>query len=276
MRLLATVFLLLFVNQTQQLNPDTHPKKPGVSERDTQREAQNEEKQASDAAKCVGCVTIQQPNAETKQANAYDPRHDPLYRAYLGFTIFGVIVGLLGVGAIYSQTKATAQAAQATARSAQAAENSVGLLLRSERPWIIIRTTVKRDFQGNSFKFTLVNSGRTPANVISARTYHEIVPRNENHPTQPTGAPYTDVRDFGIVPPTKDGVKLDAMRLDEPVEEEFLEVRNGAQTFLRYIAIIYRNTLDEAMIHETKLVYRYDFMQQIFEPQHVKGYTKYS
>ena len=48
-------------------------------------------------------------------AQAPDPKQDFLYRAYLGFTILGVVVGLAGLYIIYGQTKSTATAATAAA-----------------------------------------------------------------------------------------------------------------------------------------------------------------
>jgi len=161
MRIFAAIFLLLFVCSAQQPNPDAHPAKTSVNKRDAQRETQNEEKRPQQGAtERLRPVTIEQPNAEAKQANPYDARHDPLYRAYLWFTIFGVLVGLLGVGAIYWQTRATTEAARATARSAQAAEDSVALQQIAQKQWVNLehwrafkvpaadnRTVLRIDFQ---------------------------------------------------------------------------------------------------------------------------------
>jgi hypothetical protein len=93
--------------------------------------------------KCVGCSNVEKPDTQCKQSDSYDPRNDTLYRAYLIFTIAGVCVALLGIGAIYLQTRATREAAEATRdsaeatlRSAKASERSVKLQENTQRQWV--------------------------------------------------------------------------------------------------------------------------------------------
>jgi hypothetical protein len=70
-----------------------------------------------------------QQQTKPELADPYDPRHDYLYRAYLWFTIGGVVVGLIGIVAIYAQTRATA-------RSARASEDSVKLQEIGLKQWL--------------------------------------------------------------------------------------------------------------------------------------------
>jgi len=165
---------------------------------------------------------------------------------------------------------------KATDKTAEATNKSIDLLIGSERPWVIV--TVRKDSQ-YTFPFTLVNCGRTPANILSARTYNVFVRDNESIPTQPLTMPHTDLSNFGIIAPkeTSDqGTDLDKIRLveDDLGKETFLHVRVGKMMFVRYFEIVYRNTLDQSLIHETKTCYYYDFMRARFLRMHLPGYTK--
>jgi hypothetical protein len=78
-------------------------------------------------------ASVHQPEAKAKQEDAYDPRQDRLYRAYLAFTIIGVFVALGAIVVFYLQTKATQEAARAALLNAQA-------VINSQRSWIAVRT----------------------------------------------------------------------------------------------------------------------------------------
>jgi len=83
---------------------------------------------------------------------------------------------------------------------------------------------------------------------------------------------------FGIIAPKEipdETTELDKIRLveDELGKENFLHVRTMKITFVRYIEIVYRNTLDQSIIHETKTCYYYDFMRARFMRMHLPGYT---
>jgi len=160
MRLVLTASLLLFAALQQQPNPHIRTGKPTVHEGDAKGEADDEQQELKDKPaitiqecercaiieKCVGCSAVGDPHAEASKTDSYDPRHDSLYRAYLGFTIFGVVVALGGILAIYKQTSATKDAAVATQisaeaalRSAQATERSVKLQENTQRQWVDLR-----------------------------------------------------------------------------------------------------------------------------------------
>jgi hypothetical protein len=154
MRLLAAAFLLLLTSLPQQQpNPNINPKDASIEKGDAQREAGNEEREPAKITpqitiqKCDSClVSVEAPNANYKQGDAYDPRHDALYRTYLRFTIIGVVAALGGIVAIYRQTvatkdaaEATRESAEATARSAKATERSVKLEEDTHRPWVDLR-----------------------------------------------------------------------------------------------------------------------------------------
>jgi len=139
MRLLIIASLLLFAGVFQQTDPNSGPTK-------------------------------------LKQNDPYDARHDPLYRAYLGISILGVIVALGGVLAIYRQTKATAQAAQASAesaaaaaRSAKATEDSVTLQEVSLRQWLNIGHWEvwldKNDTKRLRIRFHIINPTNLPLDL---------------------------------------------------------------------------------------------------------------
>ena len=65
------------------------------------------------------------------QAQAYNPRQDMLYRAYLWFTVLGVIGAFAGLYVISRQTKLAGKAADAALLSAQA-------VINAERAWITV------------------------------------------------------------------------------------------------------------------------------------------
>ena len=68
----------------------------------------------------------------------YDPRHDCLYRAYLAFTILGVIGALIGIVVIYLQTKATQESASAAKDAANAAKANADAVINAERAWVFV------------------------------------------------------------------------------------------------------------------------------------------
>jgi hypothetical protein len=159
MRYFVFAALLLFAAQ-QQPNPQVGSKEGSVAKGNTHSEADGKQQElkrnpsipiqecdkCAVIEKCVGCIAEKEPDAKSKQYDRYDPRKDTLYRAYLGFTIFGVFVAIGGIAAIYQQTRATRkaaeatqQSAEATLRSAKATERSVKLQENTQRQWIELR-----------------------------------------------------------------------------------------------------------------------------------------
>src|SRR5271170_1219608 len=103
---LFIALLLLFQAIPKQSNPDHHAAKPSVSERNGERKAHDEASDSGNGGvQCTGCFTVEQPDAKPKQDSGYDPRHDPLYRAYLWFTILGVLGAVVGIFFIYMQVR---------------------------------------------------------------------------------------------------------------------------------------------------------------------------
>lgn len=107
----ATVLSLIPLGWSEPQRLSEQP----ISRKSTPKhKTQTEQPKNNDDAKAIAalasdltaCLAIKQPNADSKQNEAYDPRQDTLYRVYLGSTVFGVLAGLGGIGAIYSQTRA--------------------------------------------------------------------------------------------------------------------------------------------------------------------------
>jgi hypothetical protein len=181
MRLLGLASLLLFAGVFQQSDPNLRPREISVGKPGAEKEAQNKRPQLTTnppaaIGECASCFAVKEPGTTPKQDDPYDPRHDPLYRANLGFTIIGVIVALGGVWAIYGQTKATAQAAQAssesaaaTARSAKATEDSVKLQEVSLRQWLNIGHWEvwldKNDAKRLRIRFHVINPTNLPLDL---------------------------------------------------------------------------------------------------------------
>lgn len=81
---------------TNSVKPNAGSEKPGVQKGDTERKTNNEKCEPA-KIESAGCsASVEAPHTNGKQTDPYDPRHDPLYRAYLWFTIGGVLVGLGG------------------------------------------------------------------------------------------------------------------------------------------------------------------------------------
>lgn len=90
--------------------------------------------------KCVDCFAVaDKVKPQPPQPEAYDPRQDLLYRAYLAFTVFGVIGALVGIAIIFRQTNAAQDAAIAARDNAQA-------VINAERAWVIVWVKWPKDF----------------------------------------------------------------------------------------------------------------------------------
>jgi hypothetical protein len=124
-------------------------------------------------------ITVSEPHTKDKQPDPYDAEKDYLYRAYLVFTILGVCATVVGIIAIYRQTKATkdaaiatAQSAEASARSAKATEDSVRLQEISLKQWVNIgdwkASMDKKNWRLN-ISFHVINPTKIPV------TLHAVV-----------------------------------------------------------------------------------------------------
>lgn len=124
--------LLLFAAFQQQPKPHVTTSKSSVQERNAQVEAGQKQEKLSDqhpSGKSVGRADKSNPYTPQAKPDAYDPRQDTLYRAYLWATMVGVALALGGIFAIYRQTKATQDSAKATLRSVRLQEDA-------QRQWL--------------------------------------------------------------------------------------------------------------------------------------------
>ena len=187
------------------------------------------------------------------QVQAYDPRQDILYRAYLWFTVLGVLGAFVGLWVISRQTKVAAQAADAARLSAQA-------VINAERAWITVtikwQQNVKAVFNvdstlsGNTLTpfITCVckNDGNTPAWITEkgiCLKLVNVIPKEPDfseidifqHEMQPIGAGQDD-----------SGYRLE--KSCAGTQEDRLK-----STFLVYGRIRYRTIFDNAA--ETRFGY---------------------
>ena len=184
MRLFVSVLLLIFATGFQQAKPDTSTKESSVNKGNAQQETRNEDqpptKMLPDVTiqECDDCsFAVEAPNARAKQDDPYDAGKDSLYRAYLKFTIAGVVIAMLGVGAIYLQTRAIAQSADATARSAKetaraakATEDSVTLQEIALKQWVNIgnwSADVDLKTSQLAISFHVINPTKIPLTLLA-------------------------------------------------------------------------------------------------------------
>jgi len=125
--------------------------------------------------------------ASYDQPNPYDARNDVLYRRYLGFTIVGVIGGLIGLGFLIWQTvlvKRSTAIAQLAARAALANAESV---INAERAWIMVDvmfiegglvkiTNILGDSTAAKVRILLTNCGSSPAWIFEQYVILEVLP----------------------------------------------------------------------------------------------------
>jgi hypothetical protein len=165
MRLFA-ISLLLFASAFQHPNPNRRTEHSSVNERDSQVKTDNKQTDPSSNAPpqiSVHSLVVREPQARPEQHNAYDPRHDSLYRAYLWATILGVAGAVLGIIILIRQTRITRQAANAAKDAADAALLQAKILLKAERAYLMIRVI----FSHERYSIDVVNEGRTPGEILS-------------------------------------------------------------------------------------------------------------
>jgi hypothetical protein len=217
------VALLLFA--ASQANQAPSSRKPSFDKRLTQQEAQKKQKTPDpklSVGECVNCFDVQAPHTDEKQKDPYDARTDSLYRKYLWFTIIGVCGGLIGLGLLYRQFKATETAANAAKNSADAAtksanhlaeqlgtmrdtakanRDSADALVNAERAWLMVYL----DWQPGSIhtldnertrattaylQCVCTNHGKTPAWIDEICCKFEIIPWFHESPDFKNMEPY--------------------------------------------------------------------------------------
>jgi hypothetical protein len=165
MRLLVSVFLLLIASFYQQSKPSTPTTKAGIQERNAQTKADHVDEDP--AATSVGPSPKQTPHTNAKQGDPYDPRNDSAYRAYLWFTIAGVIGGLCGIGVLIRQSSLLRESVNAAHKSADA-------LMDAEAAFITIKVdNCNLTDHGNKtiVIYPIRNIGRSVATIFSAESF---------------------------------------------------------------------------------------------------------
>jgi hypothetical protein len=105
MRLLLLI-LLLASNALQQTNPTAPTHKTRVQKGNAETSKQDSGNEPKNGSLTINSLNVHTVQAQSKQTDSYDARKDTLYRAYLWFTIIGVLGAWFGIIVIYCQTKA--------------------------------------------------------------------------------------------------------------------------------------------------------------------------
>lgn len=234
MRLLL-IFLLLIPEYFQQPKPNPTPQKTGISKGDSEKKT-NDEKTVSPEGVTGNCAAVEKPTAKPEQTQSYDAGHDPLYRAYLWFTIIGVPLALIGIGVIYSQGRA---------------------IKNTERAWLIatptewspyLRSDGPHQLRGeNVFKVKVANIGKTPARVIRSSVRYVLIDSLGALPKEP---------DYGTLDPEQDLI-VAPHEVEEPesslVSRAVLEQPNGLLSWQDHTAIT----------EQTKVLYAFGFVRYL-------------
>jgi len=234
-RLLVAVFLLLFQGAAQQANPSTPATESSVQKRNAQQGHSNADKKDADTSTTtIRSLDKTQPNPCHCPNDSYNAGKDTAYRAYLWFTIIGVIGAWCGIVVLYLQTRATQEAAIA---AKQQADN----ITNSERAWVIVRI---EDHEPNStlYAVVLTNYGSTPARIVEVRGDLRQFDKGVNLPDGPSYE--TDILPAKKLLAPKEEWSI----LTFPPHEVFKYVAGGTerldieQFFIGYVA--YRHIFD--------------------------------
>ncbi len=172
----AFVVVLLLLANSGQPKPYTGSEKSSVDKRPTQQKTPNKNENPSQTI-----FAVQEIQPENKQPHPYDASNDPLYRAYLIFTIIGVCGGIIGLVLLYKQFVATALSAEAAKESAEAAHRNADVLIEGQRPQltVTIRTEVVKEVEAGSkpyMRLDVVNKGLSAAYKCTYETWCDILP----------------------------------------------------------------------------------------------------
>jgi hypothetical protein len=151
----------------------------------------------------AGALTLAEGTISGKESDPYNPRHDFLYRLYLGATVLGVLGGIVGVGIIFWQVMLLRQSVDASAEQSRAMERHIGEAARSANAMeeiadkieagnkAVMRAYLTVNIGGGSYqetnrvgqidvKFgvspTVANTGNTPARRVRIRTKAALFP----------------------------------------------------------------------------------------------------
>src|SRR4029077_19039074 len=101
MRHIAVLFLLLFA--TGMDKPEACAEQASFEKGSTQTNTGNTQHKPPEMR--IAILAEDQPNTQTKEANAYNAAEDTLYRWYLRATIAGVAVALVGLSVLRKQNR---------------------------------------------------------------------------------------------------------------------------------------------------------------------------
>jgi hypothetical protein len=141
MRFFLLASLMLLSTGPQQSEPSRSAKDASIEKRSRQQKAQqskNSEQPDPTQIVVIGEYDKRQDEKHQEQGSTYDARQDPLYRAYLVFTILGVIGGIGGVITLICQTMLLRSTAAATQKSLEAyMDSQSGVLSVVENEFIL-------------------------------------------------------------------------------------------------------------------------------------------
>jgi hypothetical protein len=186
-------------------------------------------------------------------------------------------VGFLTLGLIWYQAKKTAEAAEATQRATEVIKGQTAILkdsvaaaeksadaallnaravINAERPWIVVSV----ESQGaNQFIFKATNVGRTPARIVSIWGQREIVHRGNKFQVSldyEKGEGLINTPPC-LLPPTAYCTAFlnnsEELRLNSP--DVWSSFEGGFSVMFSYGKIIYFDTLEPKVQHETKWLY---------------------
>lgn len=225
---------LLFAHASQ-MNPNIRPSKSGINKRTTHKETAETKNNPPNPGDTFNSLAVQTPHADNEQKDPYDPRKDSWYRAYLVFTVLGVVGGLIGLAALIRQTMATSEAADA-------AKNSADALVKSQCAWLILHLywlpgycRFRSTAEGNIELFiegVLTNSGQTPGWITEFRYCGALV---DQIPEKPD---FESIKEYAIEPET-----LEAHSKSDPISLIYTAIgpASGSKRLIVYGMIRYRD-----------------------------------
>ena len=220
MRLLLVAFLLLFQSIALPAKPTTPAAESGVS-----------------------CLA---------PSNSPNAKEDLLYRAYLWFTVIGVIGAWCGMGIIYLQTKAAREATVAARRSADA-------LISIERPWIQVVVSQPNENDPSLLQFDMVNKGKTPAQIVSHTIRRDRKMNADQLPAAPNYGAFEHTEAINLLP-SSELRRIGRFTISEEMklhEETRVDVGKGMMLIF-YGIVRYKNVIDAPLsVHETRFCYCY-------------------
>jgi hypothetical protein len=274
MRLLVAAFLLLI--PTIQSKPTTPAEKPSVEKRDTPPITQQEQSNVPSASQdvsideCIGCFIENAPTHHKEEADAYDPRNDPLYRRYLWATIIGVVGGFIGIVILIVQSALLRSSVKAAHKSADAHMDSESAVLTVDDGELV------RIGSRLYVNCSIHNRGRTVAIIFAFEETLQFGPDQENPPNpalyQETGISIpsdfyvaagasSPFRSFltdrsGLSGKAALGTQEKPARFEEFTDADLEQLKNRTKTLWSYGFVRYRDVFKRS--YELRFCQRYE------------------